>query len=333
MTLTGQEDGVTAIVQEYMEQNQNIKISVDFNSTDDHKKNLKVAASSGTLPDMWRNWGGSLGSYYPENGLTYDLTEYADTHGWDDKFLSSALELATLGGQLSGYPFVINGLGWTNYVLAWTKGNLKRYMANGLFITFLKVPLGILIEAMAAFYITRIAKKRSNQLFIFFLIGMMIPMQVTLIPLNIALSRLNLINTYFGLFIVYLGFGIPFGILVLRGFMRTIPKELDEAALIDGCSNSRLFWNIILPITKPALATLVIMDSLATWNEYMLASIFITEDSMRTVPAGLLSFVGQYSTDYGLLTAGVLISIVPMLIIYICFQDFFVQGLTGSIKG
>jgi len=115
--------------------------------------------------------------------------------------------------------------------------------------------------------------------------------------------------------------------------MRTIPKELDEAALIDGCSNSRLFWNIILPMTKPALATLMIMDSLSTWNEFLLASIFITDDSMRTVPAGLLSFVGQYSTDYGLLTAGVIITIIPVLVIYICFQKFFVQGLAGSVKG
>lgn len=226
-----------------------------------------------------------------------------------------------------------NELMWSNFVSAWEKGNLSRYVTNSLIISLIKVPLGILIEALAAFYITRLAGKRGRQIFIFFLMGMMVPMQVTLIPLNIALSRLNLINTYLGLLIVYLGFGIPFGILVLRGFMKTIPKELDEAALIEGCSESRLFWNILLPLTKPALAALMIMDFLATWNEYVLASVFITDDYMRTVPAGLLSFVGQYGTDYGLLAAGVLITVIPILIIYICFQRFFVQGLAGSIKG
>lgn len=225
-------------------------------------------------------------------------------------------------------------LNWRNFYDAWVKGNLSVYMKNGLIVSLLKVPLGIFIEALAAFFLTRIcSSKMGNRIFIFFLIGMMIPMQVTLIPLNIALSRLNLINSYLGLFIVYVGFGIPFGILVLRGFMRTIPKDIDEAALIDGCSQFRLFWNVILPITKPALATLMIMDFLSTWNEYMLASIFITDDSMRTVSAGLMSFVGQYGTNYGLLNAGVLISVIPVLIVYIIFQNLFVQGLAGSVKG
>lgn len=225
-------------------------------------------------------------------------------------------------------------LHWKNFIDAWMKGNLSVYMKNGLIVSLLKVPLGIFVEALAAFFITRIcSNKAGNRIFIFFLVGMMIPMQVTLIPLNIALSRLNLINSYFGLFIVYIGFGIPFGILVLRGFMRTIPRDIDEAAFIDGSSQFRLFWNIILPITKPALATLMILDFLATWNEFMLASVFITDDKMRTVSAGLLSFVGQYGTNYGLLNAGVLISVIPVLIVYVIFQNLFVQGLAGSVKG
>lgn len=225
-------------------------------------------------------------------------------------------------------------LQWGNFAKAWVSGHLGIYMKNSVIISVIKVPLGILIEALAAFYITRLSNKNNGtRIFIFFLIGMMIPMQVTLIPLNIALSRLNLINTYLGIFIVYLGFGIPFGILVLRGFMRTIPKELDEAALIDGCSTGRLFWDIILPLSKPALGTLLIMDFLSTWNEYLLATVFLTDDSMRTVPAGLASFIGQYSTNYGQLTAGALIVMIPVLIIYICFQNTFVEGLAGAIKG
>lgn len=222
---------------------------------------------------------------------------------------------------------------WSNFLDAWVKGRMSRYMTNGTIICLFKVPIGILVESLAAFAITRLEIKRSNMIFIFFLVGMMIPMQVTLVPLNIALSNLGLINSYFGLFIVYIGFGMSFGILVMRGFFRTIPKEIDEAAMIDGCNNLQLYWKIMLPVAKPALATLFILDFLATWNEFLLASILITDDRMRTVPTGLMSFFGEHGTDYGLLTAGVLISVVPILIVYILFQRYFVEGMSGAIKG
>ena len=161
---------------------------------------------------------------------------------------------------------------------------------------------------------------------------MMLPHQMALIPLNRAFSRYNLINNYLGLFVVYTGFGIGYGILVLRGFMRSIPKDLDEAAYIDGCGKLRLYFNIILPITKPAIATVFIVDFLNTWNEFLLQSILITSDSLRTVPNGLMSFIGEYGTDYGLLNAGVLISIVPVLAVYLTFQRYFVEGMSGAVK-
>lgn len=114
--------------------------------------------------------------------------------------------------------------------------------------------------------------------------------------------------------------------------MRSIPKDLDEAAYIDGCGKLRLYYNIILPITKPAIATVFIVDFLNTWNEFLLQSILITSDSLRTVPNGLMSFIGEYGTDYGLLNAGVLISIVPVLVVYLSFQKYFVEGMAGAVK-
>ena len=167
----------------------------------------------------------------------------------------------------------------------------------------------------------------------FFFVGMMIPMQVTLVPLNRMLTGAELINTYPGIIFVYLGFGLSYGILVLRGFMKAIPKDIDEAALIDGCGSFRLFWSIILPITKPAIATLVIMDFLSTWNELLLSSIFLTDDTMRTIPTGLMGFFGQFGVDYTLLSASVLISVLPVLIVYIFFQKYFVEGMSGAVKG
>jgi raffinose/stachyose/melibiose transport system permease protein len=224
-------------------------------------------------------------------------------------------------------------IAWTNFTEALIRGKLSRYMFNGLLISVIKVPLGIFIEALAAFAITRLRIWRPNVIFIIFLIGMMIPMQVTLVPLNIGFRTLGLSNTYVGLIVVYLAFGIPFGILVMRGFFRTIPREIDESARIDGCPNFDLFLRIILPISKSAVSTLIILDFLATWNEFLLVSVLITDDRMRTVSAGLLSFMGEHGINYGLLTAGVLISILPVLIVYICFQRYFVEGMSGAIKG
>lgn len=221
---------------------------------------------------------------------------------------------------------------WQNFINAMTEGRLGRYMLNDIIVSFLKVPIGILVEALAAFALTRLEIKHRTGIFIFFLLGMMLPFQVALVPLNIIFSDLHLINTYFGLFYVYVGFGISFGILILRGFFKTIPKDIDEAAWIDGCGKFRLFWNIVLPIARPAVATLFIMDFLSTWNEYLLASVLITDKNMRTVASGLMTFMGEHGTDYGLLYAGVLISVIPVILVYIFFQRYFVEGLAGAVK-
>ena len=122
------------------------------------------------------------------------------------------------------------------------------------------------------------------------------------------------------------------GVLVFRGFFRAIPKEMDEASNIDGCGKLRLYWSIIMPVAKPAVATMFILDFLSTWNEFLLQSVLITKDTMKTVSNGLMSFIGEFSTDYGLLSAGVLVSIIPVLIIYLVFQRQVVEGMAGAVK-
>ncbi|WP_319756714.1 carbohydrate ABC transporter permease [uncultured Sphaerochaeta sp.] len=221
---------------------------------------------------------------------------------------------------------------WKNFSEALIRGRLLTYMKNDLIISCLKVPLGIFIEAMAAYALTRLRLKHATGIFIFFLVGMMLPFQIALVPINVIYNKLNLLNTYFGLFYVYIGFGISYGILILRGFFRGIPKEMDEAAVVEGCSKWQIFLRIILPMAKPAIATLVIVDFLATWNEYLLASVIINDNAKKTVPVGLMTFVGEHGTDYGLLCAGVLISVIPVLIVYLIFQRHFVEGMSGALK-
>lgn len=223
-------------------------------------------------------------------------------------------------------------IAWSNFTNAITKGNLFLYMKNDMIITCLKVPLGIFIGALASFALTRLNLKHSTGIFVFFLIGMMLPMQAALVPINVIYSKLNLLNTYFGLFYIYIGFGISYAILIMRGFMNGIPRDIDEAAYIDGCNKWQLFWHIILPISKPALATLMITDFLSTWNEYLLASVIINDNKMKTVPVGLMTFVGEHGTDYGYLCAGVLISVIPVLMVYLIFQRYFVEGMSGAVK-
>lgn len=223
-------------------------------------------------------------------------------------------------------------IAWSNFYNAMVKGRLFEYMKNDFIVTCLKVPLGIFIGALASFALTRLNIKYKTGIFIFFLIGMMLPMQVALVPINVVFSKLKLLNTYFGLFYVYVGFGLSYAILILRGFMRGIPKDIDEAAWVDGCNKWQLFFHIILPISKPAVATLLITDFLATWNEYLLASVIINDNSKKTVPVGLMTFVGEHGTDYGYLCAGVLISVIPVLIVYLIFQRHFVEGMAGAVK-
>lgn len=224
-------------------------------------------------------------------------------------------------------------IAWDNFTNAMTKGRMFLYMKNDLIVSFLKVPLGIFVASLASFALTRLKEiKHRTAIFIFFLIGMMLPMQTALVPINIIYSKLGLLNTYFGLFYVYVGFGISYAILVMRGFMNGIPKDLDEAAYIDGCNKWQLYANVILPVSKPAVATLFITDFLATWNEYLLASIIINDNALKTVPVGLMTFVGEHGTDYGYLCAGVLVSIIPVIAVYLVFQRYFVEGMAGAVK-
>lgn len=222
---------------------------------------------------------------------------------------------------------------WANFKKAFITSRLYIYMRNSLMICLIKVPIGLFVESLTAFALTRMKIKHSKAIFIFILIGMMIPLQALLLPINIVVGKLNMTNSLLTLALIYLGIQLPFGVLVFRGFMKSIPMEIDESARIDGCSNLRLYWSIILPISKPAVATMIILDSLYTWNEFLFSSLINTQTNVRTVPAGILVFYGETVVDYPKLCAGILILIVPILIVYLIFQRYFIEGVSGAVKG
>jgi raffinose/stachyose/melibiose transport system permease protein len=199
-------------------------------------------------------------------------------------------------------------------------------------VTSVKVPVGIVLESMAAFALTQMHFKWADRVFTYILIGLIVPIQMTLVPLTLLMNALNLIDTLPGLIILYIGFGVPFGVMVMRGFFRTIPTAIIEAARIDGCSWFRIFYRIALPLALPAVVSLCILDGVATWNEFILAQIFLRSDENRTLPLGLVQFYTQFSTQYNQLAAAVLIAVVPIVLVFLFFQRYFVAGMGGAVK-
>lgn len=224
-------------------------------------------------------------------------------------------------------------IAWANFSKAWQVGNFSTYFRNSFILILVKVPLGIFISALAAYALAKMRFRFNTAIFVFFLLGLAIPVHVTLVPLLTMMKQLGIAGNLAALLPPYVVFGLPFQIFVMRGFFRTIPSELLEAARLDGASELGNFWRIMLPLSAPALATLFIIDALATWNELLIALVLISADAWRTVPVGLLQFQGQFSSRYTELMAGVLISILPILTIYLFLQRYMVSGLTaGALK-
>lgn len=185
----------------------------------------------------------------------------------------------------------------SNFSRAWEIGNFGTYFTNSLIVTFTKVPLGILIASLAAYPLAKLRFRFRDPVFLFFLLGLAISIHVSLIPLFSLLRDLRLLNTLWALFPPYVAFGLPLQILIMRGWFRSLPDELREAALIDGASEWQIFWRIFVPLSTPALATAFIIDALATWNEFLIALVMLSAESVRTVPLGLLNFQGQFSSN------------------------------------
>jgi raffinose/stachyose/melibiose transport system permease protein len=223
---------------------------------------------------------------------------------------------------------------YANYTNAWHVGNYSVTFFNSALISVIKVPLGLFLSAVAAYALSQLRGRVSRLLFLFFLFGTMIPFQVMLAPIFTLVNNLKLVNTYPGLILPYLAFGIPFQIFILTGFFRAVPKEMTEAALIDGASHFTTFRRIYLPIMVPILSALFILDFVATWNEFAMALVIMQDKSMWTLPLGLMSFQGQFANNYGQLNAAIVITVFPAVIIYLIFQRYFVSGLSaGAVKG
>jgi raffinose/stachyose/melibiose transport system permease protein len=187
---------------------------------------------------------------------------------------------------------------------------------------------------MAAYAFSRLKFPGSNVLFYAFLAFYFIPPHIALIPLFFVLKALHLQNTYFVLIGPYVAFALPFSTLLIRGFMVSIPGELVDAALIDGCSKFGIFHRIMLPLSKPVLAVVTVFQFVSCWNEYLFALVFIHKRNLKTLPVGLMDFVGEFHTDWVAMAAGLTIATIPIIVVYVLFQRQIMQGMTaGALKG
>lgn len=207
-----------------------------------------------------------------------------------------------------------------------------RWFGNSVLVASIGTFSYLLLSSMAAYAFSRLQFPGRNILFFIVLSTLIIPGQVTIIPVFLLLQKLNWFNTYYALIVP--GLAGAFGVFLLRQFFLTIPKELEEAALMDGCGRAGIYWRIILPLSKPALATLGIFSFLGSWNDFMLPLIATSEIEMRTLPVGLTIFLGRYSMQYGLVMATAVIATLPVLIMFLLFQRHIIRGvvLTG-LKG
>ena len=230
-----------------------------------------------------------------------------------------------------GMPEVVQ-LG--NYIFAWTAGRLGIATLNSAIVCVSSLLVSMLIGAMASFAIGRMRWKLSGAMMTYFLMGMMIPIHCILIPLFKTFSNLGLYNSLTGLILPYVTMSLPTAIFILTGFFSGMPNELFEAACIDGCSIYKTFWVIALPLAKTGLFVTGLMTFVANWNELLLAMVFISDDAKKTLPVSLSKFVGPYNTNYVQMFAAIMIAILPTIIVYCCFSNQIVDGLTaGAVKG
>nr|WP_092491803.1 MULTISPECIES: carbohydrate ABC transporter permease [Virgibacillus] len=228
----------------------------------------------------------------------------------------------------------VDGLIIDNFINIFQEQTMAGYFVNSSVVTLSSVSLTLFFAAMIAFGITRLNNWKGNVLFALFTVGMMVPPQVNMVPLYSLVLDLGLTNSLLGLILVNIASTLPVGVFILTGFMKTLPKELFEASTIDGAGNWRIFSKVVIPLSLPSLSATAIFLFVMHWNDLLFPLLFITDNAYKTLPLALLDFQGQYSTNYPMLFTGVLIASIPMVIMYIFLQRYFVAGMTsGTVKG
>ena len=220
-----------------------------------------------------------------------------------------------------------------NYDFVFRSGNMGTYLMNSLLVTLVTIVIVSLTAIMASFAMTRLVWKLSPVVEAYFILGITVPIHAALLPSFLMLSKIHLLNTRWALIFPYTAFSLPMAILICNGLMRGIPSELDEAACLDGCSIYQVFLRIILPLMRPAIATISIFTFLHSWNELLFAQIMINDKALKTLTAGIQSLVGEHYTDWGAVCASLAVASLPTIIAYLFMSRQVQQSMiAGSVK-
>lgn len=246
-----------------------------------------------------------------------------------DFSLGSSNEMFT-----NGLLIIPERIRWDNYVKAFVDGDFLHYLRNSVLINTLAVILVVVISIMAAFACQRMRWKLSGLVSTLLVMGMMIPIHATLLPNYKIYSTLHLTDTIWALLIPYVAFSLPQGMFLMTGFIQSVPKELEEAAVMDGCGIYRIVFRIITPLLKPSIATVAIMTFLNNWNEFMMASTYLSTPKWKTLPFSVLEFTGEYSSNYAVQFAVMALTAAPAVIVYVILNKHITKGVAmGAVKG
>lgn len=218
-----------------------------------------------------------------------------------------------------------------NYIRAWEQG-IGGYLLNSLIVTVITVVLIVLVAGMAAYAFARLRFPGRTLLYTLIVAGYAVPIHTVLVPLYRMLDAAGMLNSFAGLILPYVAFGIPFSIILLYAYLSEFPTELEEAARLDGCNRWQILRHVVAPLSLPGIASVAIFQGVFTWNEFLLALLIISNDSLKTLPVGLVAFRGEYANDWGAILASVTVATVPLLLLYILLQRHFVRSLAGLGK-
>lgn len=229
-----------------------------------------------------------------------------------------------------GFP---EHLTFENFITSWQQGGFANLFLNSIMLTGASMGLASMVASLAAFAIVRRLTQLSAAVFLLLAAGIFLPLQLALIPQFRVLKDLGLIDSYLGVVLVYVATSIPFGVFLMAAFMKRIPGEIAEAAIIDGAGYVRLYWSVYLPLIRPAMGTFLLLQGVQVWNDYLVPLLLLTDPSKRTLTTGILVFKQQYLAQWGNIMAGVLIMSIPVIVVFVFAQRYFAQGLyAGSAK-
>lgn len=220
-----------------------------------------------------------------------------------------------------------------NFVTSWNEANFTNLFANSILLTLVSMTIATFVAALASYAIVRQATKIGSGIYLLLAAGIFLPMQLALVPQFRVVRDLGLINSYAGVILLYIAGALPFGVFLMAAFMRQVPREIVEAAIIDGAGYFQLFWRIFFPLARPAVATFWVLQGVGVWNDYLVPQLLLTDPGKRTLTTGVLYFKAQYLADWGNIMAAVLIMSLPILLLFVFAQRYFVSGLyAGAVK-